>query len=213
MIKIHGRATSVNVQALMWAVGELGLEHSRLDVGGAFGGNNDPEFLKLNPNGLVPVLEDGDHVMFEANAIIRYLAAQYGKAGCLAAGSIKEQAIGDMWMEWAKTTVYPVIISGLFINLVRVKRADRNESAMAELQRQATKIMTTADGQLSKHTWLAGENFSIADIGFGSLLYRYFTLDFERAVLPTLEKYYDRLQSRSAYREHVMIDYSSMKVE
>ena len=78
MLVIHGRATSSNVQAVMWAVGEIGIEHRRLDVGGAFGGNQSSEFLEMNPMGRVPVIQDGDVTMFESQAILRYLAARHG---------------------------------------------------------------------------------------------------------------------------------------
>ena len=213
MLKIHGRASSANVQSVMWTIAELELAHERLDIGGAFGGNNEAAFLKLNPNGLVPVMEGDGIVMFESNAIVRYLVEQYGKPSLLGDATIKDKAMSDVWMEWAKTTVYPVVIAGLFINLVRVKKSDRDERLMADLQQKAARLMAMAEAQLTSNEWLAGDTISKADIGFGSLLYRYFTLEFDRAELPALNTYYERLQARPAYRDHVMVDYSAMKVE
>ena len=79
MITVWGRATSGNVQMVMWAIAELGLDHKRLDVGGKFGGNDTPEYRAMNPNGLVPVIQDGDGpFLWESAAIVRYLGATYG---------------------------------------------------------------------------------------------------------------------------------------
>ena len=77
MLKIWGRATSSNVQKVLWCCAELGIEFERIDLGGPFGGNRDPEYLTLNPNGLVPTVKDGDLVMWELNTICRYLAATH----------------------------------------------------------------------------------------------------------------------------------------
>ncbi|MCB1386308.1 MAG: glutathione S-transferase family protein [Nitratireductor sp.] len=213
MLRIFGRKTSSNVQTVMWAVGELGLEHERIDVGGPFGGTDTAEFRAMNPNGLVPVIEDDGLVVFESNAITRYLAARHGAASGLWSDDPRVNAIGDMWMEWAKTTVYPVLIPGIFITLVRTPSKDRDPVRFEAQRKQLAAVMAIADGQLEKHGFLAGDALSVADFTFGTLLYRYFTLEFERADLPALRAYYDRLVARPAYREHAMIDYAFMKVE
>ena len=91
MIKIWGRNTSVNVQKVMWAVGELELPHERIDVGGAFGKNKEPAYLAMNPNGLVPTLEEDGFLLWESNSIVRYLAAKYG-AGKLEPADMRSRA-------------------------------------------------------------------------------------------------------------------------
>src|SRR5262245_9997733 len=117
MIEVWGRRSSINVQKVMWTIGELGLEHKRHSVGGSFAGNREKPFLALNPNGLVPVIRDGDVVMFESNAIVRYLAARYG-AGTLRPSIPKALAAAEQWMEWQQTTIAP-LIGTIFMNKVR----------------------------------------------------------------------------------------------
>ena len=122
MLVIHGRATSSNVQAVMWAVGEIGIEHRRLDVGGAFGGNQSSEFLEMNPMGRVPVIQDGDVTMFESQAILRYLAARHGSETLWPSDPVRRAPV-DQWMEWAKVNVYPVLTYKIFWNVNFRRRA------------------------------------------------------------------------------------------
>ncbi|MEM7303650.1 MAG: glutathione S-transferase N-terminal domain-containing protein [Pseudomonadota bacterium] len=209
-IKIWGRKTSSNVQSVMWMVAELGLDHERKDVGGKFGGNDTPDYLAMNPNGLVPVLQDGDLVLFESHAIVRYLARQYGE-GRLCAADPAGFAAEDKWLEWAKTTVYPPLIPGIFWSLIRTPAAMRDMDRLASDVSAVQRLARIADTQLSSTGFMCGNALSIADIGFGGLLYRYFTLEFEREELPALSEYYQKLIERPGYREHVMIDYSELK--
>ena len=99
MIKIWGRNTSVNVQKVMWALGEVGVPHERIDVGGSFGKNNEPAYLAMNPNGLVPTLEEDGFLLWESNSIVRYLAAKYG-AGKLEPADLRARARASSWMDW-----------------------------------------------------------------------------------------------------------------
>ena len=102
MLKVWGRNTSSNVQKAMWAVGELGLENERFDVGGTFGKNREPAYLSMNPNGLVPTLQDGDFILWESNSIIRYLARNHG-GGKLEGTNPKMTALANQWMDWQLT--------------------------------------------------------------------------------------------------------------
>src|SRR6202011_6336040 len=99
MLKVWGRKTSSNVQKVMWAIGDLGLAHERIDIGGAFGKNKEPAYLALNPNGLVPTLEDGDMVLWEGNTIVRYLAGLHGK-GTLEPADPKGRGRASQWRDW-----------------------------------------------------------------------------------------------------------------
>ncbi len=211
MLTIHGRATSSNVQAVMWTVAELGLDHERRDVGGAFGGNRTPEFLAMNPMGRVPVIEDEGVTLFESQAIMRYLAAKHG-AEHLWPSAPASRARVDQWMEWAKINVAPALIYKVFWQLIRITAADRDHERVAEGVVELKELMRIADAQIERHGWLAGPEFTLADISFGTNLYRYYEVPFERAELPSLRAYYERLCARPAYAEHAMVSFESLRV-
>ncbi len=212
MLKIWGRNTSSNLQIAMWAVGELGLEHERIDWGGKFGGNDDPEYRAMNPNGLIPTVKDGDLVVWESGAILRYLAARYGDEAFWPTDPA-ERAPLDMWAEWMKTTFMPPLTHGVFWQLVRTPKAERNAALIADGEAKLKTLSGILDKRLGSGPYLHGEKVCFADIMIGHALYRYFTLEFDRADAPNLKAYYDRLQERPAYREHVMVSYESLRVE
>jgi len=212
MITVWGRNTSSNVQVVMWAIAELGLEHERIDWGGAFGGNDDPEYRAMNPNGLVPTMRDGGLVLWESPAILRYLGARYGGEGFWPADPA-ERARLDMWAEWVKTSICPALIYQVFWQLIRTPEAERSAAAIAEGAAKLKDLMALADDRLGDGPFLNGADLSFADIMLGHTLYRYYTLDFERAATPNLDAYYARLSERAAYREHAMISYESLRVE
>jgi len=211
MLKVWGRKTSINVQKVMWAVGELGLPHQRIDAGGPFGGLDTPEFGKLNPNRLVPVIEDDGFVLWESNAIVRYLTAVHGQ-GKLAATDERQRALADQWMEWANSMLYADIILTCFLGLIRTPAADRNAGAIEAAAKRAGERLAILDAQLEGRSYILGDQPTAADIGCGSLMYRYFTLDIPRPRLGNVEAWYQRLTERKAYQDHVMIDYQGMKV-
>ena len=211
-LEIFGRKTSSNVQSVMWAVAELGLEHTRHDVGGAFGKTDTPEYRAMNPMGLVPAVKDGDLALFESNAIVRYLGAQYGDESFWPTDPATRAKL-DIWAEWTKTTLYQTLIPGIFWTLIRTKKVDQDAAKLALLIEQIDGLMKMVEARLGDADYLGGDALSFADIMFGHLLYRYYTLDIERVATPSLDAYYARLQKRATYVEHVMIDYSFMKVE
>ena len=132
MLTIYGRATSSNVQLVMWAVGELGLEHSRLDYGHVHGGTDTPEFRAMNPRGRVPVLKDGDLIVWESCAILRYLAAQYGGGGAFWPADPAKRAGVDMWAEFGKNEMAQGFTGPIFWPRVRTAAKDRNEGALRD---------------------------------------------------------------------------------
>lgn len=212
MLTIWGRNTSSNVQIVMWAVGELGLAHERIDWGGKFGGNDDPEYLKMNPNGLIPTIRDGDLVVWESAAILRYLAASYGDEAFWPTDPARRAPL-DMWAEWIKNSFAPPLINQVFWQLIRTPAAQRNKALVEDGVARLGRLAPMLDARLGAGPYLNGEKLSFADIMVGHTLYRYFTLDFERADTPNLAAYYERLQRRPAYREHVMVSYESLRVE
>ena len=211
MLIIHGRATSSNVQPVVWLAAELGLDFERRDVGGSFGGTDTDAYRAMNPMGLVPAIEDDAVKMFESQAILRYLGARYGEDTLWPADPAK-RAVPDTWMEWTKTTIAPNVIYKIFWQLVRTAKADRDHAMLNAGIEAAKTLMPIADARLARHEWLAGEAMTLADFSFGTTLYRYFTLDFERADLPHLRAYYDRLCARPAYAEHAMVSYEPLRV-
>lgn len=211
MITVHGRATSSNVQIVMWAVGELGLPHRRLDVGGVHGGTQTAEFLAMNPNGLVPVIEDGGLTMFESAAILRYLGARYGDEKFWPRDAAERGRL-DQWAEWAKTSFVPAIMP-LFLQLVRTREEERNADVIAQATAKLARIAAIADRRIGDGPFLAGDRLSFADIALGHQLFRYMTLPFERTATPRLDAYYAALCERPAYAEHVMVSYESLRAK
>ena len=213
MITVWGRATSGNVQMVMWAIAELGLEHERLDIGGAFGGNTTPAFLAMNPNGLVPVVRDGDGpFLWESAAIVRYLGATYGDEQFWPSSPATRASV-DKWAEWIKTTFGPSLVTGLFWPLIGVSPDRRDLAGIAAAQERMKPLAAMLDARLAEGEYLGGADICFADIIVGTLLYRYFTLDFERADTTNLRAYYDRLTKRPAYARHAMVSYESMRAK
>ncbi|WP_176083826.1 glutathione S-transferase family protein [Martelella sp. HB161492] len=213
MLKIWGRRTSSNVQALMWAVGELGLDYERTDIGHKYGGNRTPEFLAMNPNGLVPVLKDGadGEPLFESAAIIRYLSSRYGAAPFWPEDPVARAHV-DKWAEWAKATVAPAFTMPIFWLAVRTPEAERDPAKLEAAVANFARLLDIAEAELAAHPFLAGDDLTVADIMFGHLLYRYFSADeIARPSHPAVEAYYSRLTERPAYREHVMVSYEELR--
>ncbi len=210
MLTVWGRASSVNVQKVMWVIGELGLAHERFDVGGQFGGLDAPDYLAMNPHGLIPTVRTEDGViLWESNAVVRYLA-RHDPERRLWPASGQLQADADQWAEWAAVAVQrPMQV--LFVSYVRTPPAERNTALMEAEHRALTRAMRVAHEQLARQPFLAGDHLTIADIAFGTFLYRYHELEIARADLPALSSYYERLRSRSAYPEHVMVDFNFMR--
>ena len=203
MIKIWGRNTSSNVQKAMWAVGELGIEHQRIDVGGAFGKNNEPPYLAMNPNGLVPTLEEEDgFTLWESNSIVRYLAGKHDKSGVLESKDAKQRARASQWMDWQLSVLGPAITPA-FWGLIRTPEDKRDHAAIKASQDKTSTTMKMLDAQLGKTPYVAGPNFSYGDIPVGVMCYRYRQLVPGRPPTPHLDRWYDAISSRKAFQDHV----------
>lgn len=209
MITVWGRATSSNVQAVMWTLAELGREVERIDAGGEHGGTDTAEFRAMNPNGLIPVLRDRGLVMFESAAIVRYLAAAYGDEAFWPRDPRKRAAL-DVWAEWARGEVARTFTHEIFWQLIRIGPEDCDRTTVERGTRAMARKMAIAEERLDSD-YLGGETLSWADIWLGNVLYRYFDLEFERAETPRLRAYYERLTERPAYARHVMVSYDSLR--
>ena len=209
MLKVWGRKTSVNVQKVMWLIGELSLEYERQDVGGAFGGLDTHEYGAMNPHRLIPTLQDGDTTIWESEAVLRYLGARYGETYFPVAAA--KRASIDQWMCWVQSTWAPAM-TNVFGTLVRVPKSERDSGTFVAGVNNLNQKAAFANKLLSERAFLAGDELSLADMAFASFLYRYYTLEFKRNELPALQRYYKTLCDREAYVEHTHIDYDVLRV-
>jgi glutathione S-transferase len=201
MLKIWGRKTSSNVQKVMWAVGELKLAHERVDIGGPFGGNKEPAYLAMNPNGLVPTLEEGDLLLWESNTIVRHLAGRDG-GGVLEPADPVARARASQWMDWQLSVLGPAITPA-FWGLIRTPADKRDTAAISASQAKTIDAMKILDAALGKRPYLAGDAFSYGDIPVGIMAYRYWQLVPERPETPNLTRWYGEIEKRPAFQQHV----------
>ncbi|HKU96057.1 MAG TPA: glutathione S-transferase [Vineibacter sp.] len=212
MLKVWGRRSSFNVQKVLWLVGELGLAHEHIPAGGDFGRLDEPAFRMLNPHERVPVIEDGDLAVWESQAILRYLAARYGR-GRFWSDDPAERSQVDRWMDWSQTALQPDFLNGVFWGYYRTPEAQRNATAIAKSIARCAAHFRRLDSVLATRPFLCGDQLSLADIPAGTSLYRYFELDLEieRPDVPHVVAWYQRLQERPAYREHVMVPFGELR--
>ncbi len=203
MLTIHGRLSSVNVQKVVFAAGELGIPFERLDAGGAFGIVDTPEFRAMNPNGQVPTLEDDGFVLWESNAIVRYLVSTRPSNG-LWPGEARARADADRWMDWQATEVTPAM-RNLFWQLIRTRPADRDQAVTAASHQASEARMRILDAQLAGRPYVTGASMTVADIALGPAAHRWLNLPvaqagLTRAPLPNVERWYISLMERTAAR-------------
>ncbi|SHE54529.1 Glutathione S-transferase [Kaistia soli DSM 19436] len=203
MLTVWGRTNSTNVKKVLWCLEEMGLAYENIPAGGAFGMVQDPAYRAMNPNGLVPTLKDGEFVLWESNAIVRYLAARYAP-GDLAATDPGERALADRWMDWTSSTIAPAI-APIIWGLLRTKPENRDPAAIEAARKRASEALAIADEALGRMPYLSGDRFGMGDIPLGCFAYAWFGLPIERPDLPALTAWYDRLAERPAYRKVVMV--------
>ncbi|MBW5832736.1 glutathione S-transferase family protein [Yersinia enterocolitica] len=206
MLTVWGRNNSTNVKKVLWCLEELGVSYERIDVGGQYGKLNDPLYRSLNPNGLIPCLQDGDFILWESNTIVRYLAAQYGD-NALYLPEAKQRAAAEKWMDWATSSVVEPF-KAVFIGLVRTAPELQDKAKIAHGIDQLNALMAIADEALSKQTYLSGDKFGIGDIPLGCLAYARFNLPIERPELPHLQRWYQSLTHRTAFQKVIDIGLS-----
>ena len=204
MLKIWGRNTSSNVQKVIWALGEMKLPFDRVDVGGAFGKTKDAAYLAMNPNSLVPTLEEEDgFTLWESNSIIRYLAAKHANR-TLEPADPKTRALAQKWMDWQLSVLGPAI-TPVFWGLIRTPPEKRDASAIAAAKEKTVAAARIMDAQLGRTQYLAGTEFSYGDIPVGIMIYRYVQLIPERPATPSLDRWYAAISSRAAFKEQVAV--------
>ena len=206
MLKVLGRSNSINVIKVMWCSAELGLDVDRIDIGGAFGGNDQPEYLAKNPMARVPTIEDGKLILWESQAIVRYLSATHG-IGTLLPADPGERALSDLWMDWYAAHLHPLMTT-IFWGLVRTPEADRDHDTIAEAKVEAGKLWSILDQHLGGRAFVNGERLTIGDFPAGAAAFRYYSLVENRPALTNLDRWYASLCERSAYRTHAMFPLS-----
>jgi glutathione S-transferase len=195
-LRIWGRLSSINVQKVIWTARELELPFERIDAGGSFGGNRTPEYLRMNPNGKIPVIDDDGFVLWESNAIVRYLAARHG-AGTLWPADLRQRADADRWMDWQATELTPAMRDA-FMQLVRTPPEKRSQAQIDASNAASEPLLAILDARLASQDFLCGDRFTMGDIAVGTVTHRWFGLPQPHAPRPNVERWYRRLMTRPA---------------
>ena len=196
MLKIWGRMSSINVKKVVWTAQELALDFQRTEAGGLFGVVRTPDYMALNPNSLVPVIEDGDYVLWESNVIVRYLCARHSP-GELYPTDLHERFDAERWMDWQQTTLNPASRPG-FWQLIRTPPEQRDPTLLAESNAAVEALMATLDAHLTQRHFMVGDRFTIADIPLACEVHRWFGLPQARQSRPHIERWYASICARQA---------------
>lgn len=198
MLHIWGRLSSLNVRKVVWAAREVGVDFTRTDAGMAFGIVKTPAYLTLNPNALVPTLQDGPLTLWESNVIVRYLCARYAPT-TLYPQDLAARFDAERWMDWQQTTLNRAG-GPAFIQLIRTPQAQRDAQAIAQSAAAMAPLLEQLDQHLAQRAYLAGAHFSMADIPVACDVHRWFGLPLQPAPLPHLQRWYASIQARPAVR-------------
>lgn len=194
MLKVYGRSDSSNSAKVYWLLDEIGQVFEQIDCGGRFGGTDTLAYRAMNPHGKVPTVVDGDVVVWESNAVLRYLAGHFG-ATALWPTEAGARACVDMWMDWSTT--------GLVPPLGRLRKSRKGEEIQETLVAPVIATFRLLDAQLQNRDYIAGNAFTLADIAAGPAVHRWFLLAVDRPDLRALKAYHDRLAARAPYRARI----------
>lgn len=200
-LTIWGRHTSSNVQKLLWGCAEMGVDFVRPDMAGKFGFTED--YLSMNPNRVVPTIDDDGFILWESNACLRYLAEKYGR-GTLWPEDPHVRADADRWMDWQTATFWPAL-RPVFHQLIRMPPDQQNREMIEQGIKASGEISAVLDAALADRAFVAGDEFTMGDIPIGGVIYRWYTMDIARPDRPNVQAWYERLQERPGFAEHIMI--------
>lgn len=203
MVTLWGRNNSVNVQKAIWALEEAGVPYDRIDAGLQFGKLDTESYGALNPNRRIPTLIDGDTVVWESNAVVRYIAAKWSE-GDMWPADPAERAAADMWMDWVQTTVMGPFVP-VFWGLVRTPPDQRDMGLIVEKAIECGHVLQLLDAALARRDYVAGDRFTMGDIPIGAVSWRYLNMHIERPELLHIADWMDRLEKRPAFQEHIML--------
>jgi glutathione S-transferase len=202
-LTIWGRANSVNVQKVLWCLAELDLAYERIDAGMAFGKNDQPEYLAMNPNGRVPTLVDGDYVLWESNSIMRYLNLAYGGGSPIYPSSPQARAAVDRWLDWTLSTLQPVD-RPVFWSLVRTPVEKRDMVAIQKDVDAEAAVWRIPEALLASRRFIEGDRFTIADIAIGAFARRWFGVEgVPKPTLPNLERWFAQISERPGFAKFI----------
>ncbi|BAM89756.1 putative glutathione S-transferase [Bradyrhizobium oligotrophicum S58] len=202
-LTIWGRPNSVNVQKVLWCLAELDVAFARIDAGMQFGRNGEADYLAMNPNGRIPTLVDGDFVLWESNAIMRYLCLAHGGETPLYPAMPRHRAAVERWLDWTLSTVQP-IERPLFWGLVRTPPEQRDMIALQKAADDAAAMWRILDAHLAARLYVEAERFTLADIALGAYARRWFGVEgVVKPELPNLLGWYRRIAQRPAFIRHV----------
>lgn len=200
MLRIWGRTNSVNVKKALWAAEELRLPYERIDAGMQHGVTRTPEYMRMNPNSLVPTIDDDGFILWESHSIVRYLCAKHA-AGTLWPTDLKARADAERWMDWAFT--FQSAMRAVFWGLIRTPPEKRDTKAIEEGCRKSAELLAVPEQTLAKQPYLAGSGFTMADIPLGCEVQRWMRVPIERPRLPAVEGWFERLCARPAFKKIV----------
>jgi glutathione S-transferase len=201
MLKLLGRPSSINVRKVLWTCAELGLDIELEAWGSGFRSTQTPEFLALNPNGLIPVLVDNGRALWESNTICRYLAARQGRVDLLPAVPLARAEV-EQWMDWQAAELNPAWRYA-FMALVRVSLQHTDPQATAASVTAWNRLMVLLDRQLeTTSAYVTGPSFTLADVVLGLSCHRWYMTPMERPPLPSVQRWFDGLKPRAGFREH-----------
>lgn len=206
MLKVWGRTSSVNVQKVLWCCEELGLAYERVDAGGPFGGTGTPEYLAMNPNGLIPTIEDDGFTLWESNTIVRYLAARYGVSALLSE-DLAQRSLAEKWMDFQLGTLWPAFRGG-YLGLTRTPPEERDPEAIDASLRATAEHLGILDAHLADEPFVAGAELTVGDVSLGPVVYRWLNIEIQRPEAPNLRRWHERLTQRPAYQKSVMVPFT-----
>jgi glutathione S-transferase len=201
MLKLWGRVNSINVQKVLWTLDELKVPYERIDAGMAFGVVNEPFYKKMNPNSRVPTIDDDGFVLWESNAIVRYLAGKHGM-GTLCPSDPRQRADADRWMDWTVAHLNPPI-TPVFWGLIRSPPEKRDMKLIESEAEKVGQQLSVLEQGLEGKDYVAGKSFTMGDIVVGVFVWRWYALPVKHPGMPRIEAYHDRLKQRPAFQKHV----------
>lgn len=195
-LRIWGRTSSLNVRKVVWCAQELALDFQRTEAGGQFGVVKTPEYEALNPNALVPVIQDDDYVLWESNVIVRYLCAKHS-LGTLYPTELPARFDAERWMDWQQTTMNPAGRDG-FIQWVRTPPAQRDADKYLQSVAATEPLLAMLDAHLAQQAFMVGDSFTMADIPVACEIHRWRALPLSDTALltPHLDRWYQVVSGR-----------------
>jgi glutathione S-transferase len=208
MITIWGRRSSFNVQKVLWTLDELELDYEHRNAGGSYGGLDNPEFLAMNPHGLVPVILDEEGAVWESNSIVRCICAKHS-SGNLWIEDPFQRSLADRWIDWAATALQPSFMR-LFWGYYRTPESQRNPVEIQSALESCQKHFRALDSHLASHNYLAGSRFTAADIPAGTTLHRYFSIGLPVEEPTNVMAWFLRLRERPAFRQNIVVPFDEL---